>query len=206
MIRRRLPVIFVVAVLAAGAAFAVRTLIYQTIIVPMAYLWWTAGLYYRLVPQAFVWVALILIILFTAGRSLLMEIPSQVNTGLAPKAVAGPVETLSVLLHKRRRGIYYKWLIANRLGELTRELLDQREGQKSVKRFVRIIERDWNPPEEISAYLEVGLNGSFADYPRGRWMRPRSTPLDENPQDVIEYLESEMELGRNGNYQGFGIR
>ena len=108
------------------------------------------------------------------------------------------MENLAELLDKRGRGIYYKWLIANRLGKAARELLDQRAGLQGT-RFMRLSGRDWNPPQEVNAYLESGVNGSFADYPRPRWSRPHPTPLDIHPAQVVAFLESEMQLGRNGN-------
>ncbi len=199
MIRSRSLTLFTVVMLSTSAAFALRDTIYEMVIVPLAYLWWLIGLYYQLVPQLLLWVALIFLILFTAVRTLLMEIPLGKRTIAVRKAPQGPVESLSHLLDKRRRGIYYKWLIANRLGKVARELLDQREGQRVTMGFSRLTGRDWDPPKDVGAYLESGLNGSFADYPYSRWSRPQPTPLDEHPQQVVEYLESEMEIQRNGN-------
>ena len=60
------------------------------------------------------------------------------------------------MLNKAPGGIYYKWLVANRLGNLARELLDQREGRRK-RRFARLTGRDWQPPAEVSAYLESGF-------------------------------------------------
>ena len=181
-------------VLSAVLAFVLRKFIYEMVIIPLAYLWWVIGLYYRLVPQVFVWIVLIFVILFTGVRALLMEIPVQRQTKPNRKSSAGPIETLSALVQKQNRGIYYKWLIANRLGKVAREILDQREGQRLAQRFTRLAGRDWNPPNEVGAYLESGLNGSFADYPPSRWLRAQPTPLDEQPGAVVDYLESEMEI------------
>ena len=104
-----------------------------------------------------------------------------------------------MLLGKSKQGIYYKWMIAHRLGKLTREMLDQREGRPEQLGYTRLTGRDWEPSKEVTTYLEIGLNGSFADFPQPRWTRPQPTPLDLDPQNVIEYLESEMEINRNGN-------
>jgi hypothetical protein len=196
--RRR--ILFTLAGLAfsAGIAFLLRDAILETVIVPLAYLWWVIGLYYRLVPQALVWIALIFIVLLSSARAILISIPVKRKTMQKRGTAVGPIEHLSVLVEKRGRGIYYKWLIANRLGKVARELLEQRE-QHATKRFTRLTGRNWRPPAGVEAYLESGLNGSFADYPQPRWLYPQPTPLDQDPRPVVEYLEDEMEIGRHGN-------
>ena len=97
----------------------------------------------------------------------------------------------------QRGGSYYKWLVANRLGKTAREILAQRDGQPISRKFGRLNGRDWNPPRKIDDYLDNGLNGSFADYPRPRfWEKAKPTPLDADPKQVIEYLENEMKTSR----------
>jgi hypothetical protein len=117
----------------------------------------------------------------------------------------GQIETLVKWLNKSQRGgIYYKWLVANRLGKNAREILAQRDGQAVSKKFGPLGGRGWNPPQKVRDYLESGLNGSFADFPRPRlfWQTPKPTPLDEDPQKVIDYLENEMETSHDGNRKG----
>jgi hypothetical protein len=168
------------------------------VIVPLAYIWWLVTLYYHVLPQLVIWILLVYIIFYTGLRGLLMEIPVNKTIFVRRQRAKGPVETLSLLVNKNSKGVYYKWLIANRLGRVARDLLDQRDGLQSKRKFARLLGRGWNPPQDVSAYLESGVNGSFADYPRKGWGTPH-TPLDINPQHVIEYLESEMENNRNGH-------
>lgn len=191
--------IILFSILCLTAAFAFRKLIYQIVIIPLAYVWWVLTLYYHLLPQGVIWILLIFIILFTALRGLLPEIPIGRPIPLKKKKVQGPIESLSELIHKGSEGNYYKWSVANRLGRAARELLDQREGRQLKKKFTRLTGRSWLPPNEVAAYLEAGLNGTFADYPKRSWSRSPRTPLDLDPQQVIEYLESELENHRNGN-------
>jgi hypothetical protein len=198
MTLRRPLLLFLFSLVCLLAAYAMRKMIYEIVIIPLAYLWWLITLYYHIIPQAAIWIILIFVILVTAIRGLLMEIPIGKVVVIKKPKVQGPVETLSLLIHKMDRGIYYKWLIANRLGKAARELLDQREGRQLKQKFTRLTGRDWNPPDDVAAYLESGVNGSFADYPQSIW-RVSRTPLDTRPQQVIEYLESEMENNRNGH-------
>lgn len=198
MIQRKPLFIFLVSVLCLVTAYALREPIYVFVIVPLAYIWWLITLYYHVLPQVAIWIVLIYVIFYTGIRGLLMEIPAGKAVFLKRQKAKGPVESLASLVHKTGKGVYYKWLIANRLGRVARELLDQREGRQTKHKATRLSGRDWDPPQDVSAYLESGVNGSFADYPRRRWRIPR-TPLDINPQQVIEYLESEMENNRNGH-------
>jgi energy-coupling factor transporter transmembrane protein EcfT len=190
--------IFLFALLCLTVAFVFRRTIYQIVILPLAYVWWWLTLYYRLLPQAAIWILLIFIILFTTMRGLLLEIPWGWSRPLKKKKSQGPIESLAVLIQKSSEGNYYKWTIANRLGRAARELLDQREGSQGRKKIMRFSDRNWDAPQEVSAYLEAGLNGTFADYPKRSWSRAPRTPLDVDPQQVIEYLESELE-NRNGH-------
>jgi hypothetical protein len=198
--QRKTLLIFSFSLSCLIVAFVLRKWIYQAVIVPLAYIWWVLTLYYHLLPQAVIWILLIFIILFTALRGLLFEMPIGRPKYIKAKKSQGPVEALSVLIHKTSEGNYYKWNIANRLGKAARELLDQREGRQLKQKFIRLTgHRDWQPPQEVADYLEAGINGSFADYPRRTWSRSPRTPLDMDPQQAIEYLESELEKSRNGN-------
>jgi hypothetical protein len=180
-------------------AYFMRDWIHEVIIVPLAYVCWLIGLYYHFFPQVFFWALLLIFVLYMTARSLMVQAPREEFENPVRRFSHGPIEAFSAMLHKHQRGIYYKWLIANRLGRLTCELLNQREGRLAARRPGRLAGRDWNPPMTIGTYLEIGLNGSFAEYPRRGWRRDRPTPLDQDPEQVIEYLEAEMELHRNGN-------
>jgi len=119
-----------------------------------------------------------------------------------PKKIrSGPVADLATTLEKSRQGTYFKWMVAHRLGRLTRALLAQREGHRNNKRFGPLQGRDWSPPQPVAEYLEAGLSGSFADYPRRRLpsRRRAPTPLDLPPQEAVRYLESQMETQRDRN-------
>jgi hypothetical protein len=193
------------AILLAGViAFFLRDVVERTIIEPLAYLWWVLKLYYQAFPQYLLWIVLILIGVFSAASSLIPEIPTGRESKPAPIIIHGQIAALTEWLNKTKRGgIYYKWLIANRLGKDAREILAQRDGQAVSKKFGRLSGRGWAPPQEIDAYLETGLNGSFANYPQPHgWKKPHPTPLDVDPLQVIEYLENEMETSHDRNHKG----
>lgn len=176
-------------------AFALQDVIRKNIIIPLAYIWWVIGLYYRALPQAILWVGLVVIVLLMLLGSLsLRDLPTRPILRKA-KVKRGQVEELAVSLDRARGGIYIKWLVAHRLGKLARDLLVQRGDRASEKVVGRLEGRDWQPSKPVDAYLEAGLNGSFSDYPNPAWPfgRPKPTPLDLNVSDAVEFLESQME-------------
>jgi hypothetical protein len=179
-------------------AFLLRDVVERVIIMPLVYLWWLLGLYYSILPQFFLWMLLVAAATFSAVTVLMPRFSNRGVFKPEPKPAQGQIEILVEWLKKSQRGgSYYKWLVANRLGKTAREILAQREGQPASKRFGRLNGRDWNPPRKIDDYLDNGLNGSFADYPRPRfWEKSKPTPLDADPKQVIEYLEDGMKTGR----------
>ena len=194
---KRLPIIALAsAVLGAVVlAFALKDVIRDTVIIPLAYLWWVIGLYYDAFPQIILWIALIVIVLLMIFGSLNSEVVRKRQTENETKLVIGPVEGLAISVEKSRGGVYVKWQIAHRLGKLARDLLIQRGDRESAKVIGPLVGRDWHPTPSVENYLEVGLNGSFADYPNPPWPfgRPQPTPLDLDVHEAVEFLESQME-------------
>jgi hypothetical protein len=180
-------------------AFLLRDVVEQLIIVPLAYLWWLLRLYYSIIPQIVLWVILVAAVVYSAVKSLMPELRYRTAFKPAPRPAQGQIELLGGWLKKTQHGgSYYKWLVANRLGKNAREILAQRDGHAVSYKFGRLEGRGWSPPQKIGDYLETGLNGSFADFPRPRlpWQTPKPTPLDADPKQVIEYLEDEMKTPR----------
>jgi hypothetical protein len=202
--RRWLTVLLAVAVLIA--AFVLRDSIQRIIILPLAYLWWLLKLYYRAAPQVIVWALLVVAVFASMLRLVPIKNLFDRTQKKEQKLAIGSIENFAHWISKSPRGIYYKWLVANRLGKLGREILAQRDGYIGHKKFGRLEGRGWNPPQKISDYLETGLNGSFADFPQPRWplhwKPPKPTPLDLDLGQAIDYLENEMETTHNGNRKG----
>jgi uncharacterized membrane protein len=182
-------------VLALVLAIALQDVIRKTVIVPMAYLWWVLGIYYDAFPQMVLWICLVVIVLLMLFGSLGADIEHKGHGEDKTKPLRGPVEDLAISLEKAHKGIYVKWQIAHRLGKLARDLLVQRGDRVSNKAIGPLVGRDWHPAQPVEEYLEVGLNGSFADYPNPPWPfgRPRPTPLDLDVNKVVEFLEAQME-------------
>lgn len=173
-------------------AFPLRTIVYKIIVVPIAYLIWGIYLLYRLTPQVIWWILLFLLIVISLGNSLIPENYIVHKVPLKLKSPQGPVEALAMWMKKSRGGVYFKWLIANRLGKLAYQMLVQSEAHHIRSVFEPLVSAEWNPPKPVQDYLEAGLHGSFADFPQAPslWAKSTPTPLDHNIADAVQALES----------------
>jgi hypothetical protein len=110
------------------------------------------------------------------------------------KPPQGQVEGLAISIHKTKRGVYFKWIVANRLGKLAYQMLVRREGDQRRSVFAPLISVDWRPDPRLQKYLETGLHGSFSDYPDSeRFTRSTASPLDLEVREAVEFLESQLE-------------
>jgi uncharacterized membrane protein len=194
---KRIQIIVLVAALIVTLtlAFTLQDVIRETVIIPLAYLWWVLGLYYDAFPQLILWVGLVVIVLLMFFGSLSSDVVRKRHAENETKSLQGPVEGLAISLEKSRKGIYVKWQIAHRLAKLARDLLIQCGDRDNARIVGPLVGRDWRPSQPVDEYLEVGLNGSFADYPNPSWPfgRPRPTPLDLDVNEAVEFLEAQME-------------
>jgi len=166
------------------AAYVLRDAIYQTIILPLAYLLWLARFYYSAVPQVILWGGLLVILFMIIFSNLLPGSTSRPKEAKKHRFEAGQIEMLIGWLAKANKGTYFKWQIANRLGRIElglRETLERRGNFQSAN-------------DAVEKYLDAGLNTSFVDYPN---RKSGPTPLDVNPKEVVDYLEMQLENHRD---------
>jgi hypothetical protein len=195
MMRQRWLPMAGVVMIAALLAFPLRGIVNQLILVPIAYLLWLLKLLYLSMNQAIWWFAAVFVVLLILGQSLLPELKPVKKFIPFAKHERGNVETLALTLQKSKKGIYFKWLIANRLGRLAYEILLQREHGKPRSVFAPLTSEGWEATPEIQEYLEKGLHGSFAEFPNHRWgsfVAPVKTPLDQDVVEVVDFLEAKQ--------------
>jgi len=185
----------VVILLALVLAFPLRDVFQRTVVVPLAYFLWSLGLFYRSMPQLAWWILAVMIVTMMLAGSLGRG--EKFNSQETPKTIPpqGQVEGLALSIHKAaRRGVYFKWIVANRLGKLAFQMLVRREGDKSRSVFAPLVSADWKPDPRLQKYLETGLHGSFSDYPDSeRFTRTSASPLDLEIREAVEFLESQLE-------------
>ena len=193
-IQRILAVIGIIGI-ALLLAFPLRDAVFRTIVVPLSYLFWILGIAYHAVHQTIWWAVMLLVVLYLLSRSLVPKFKVAERFQLKKKPAVGPVEGLANWVKKTERGIYFKWLIANRLGKIANQILANRSTGKPRSFFDPLTGPDWNPDPPVQSYLESGLQGSFADYPQKRrfFSPPVQTPLDHDLDEIVNYLEVQVE-------------
>jgi len=199
MMWRRLLAALGILVIAVLLVFPLHEAVYQLVIIPLAYVAWLLKLLYLSVSQGIWWIAVMAVVLIFIGQSLLPEMKFGRKSFTYQKVERGSVEALASALKKREKGIYFKWLVANRLGKLAYQILLQHEHGRPRSVFAPLTSAGWDATPEIQTYLEKGLRGSFAEYPNASWgsfASPAKTPLDHDVKEVIEFLESKQVDGR----------
>ncbi len=178
-------------ILSSILAYLLRDVIYGTVIVPVAYVFWLAVYYYSFIPQLLLWVALLVILFMVGVFGFLPTGRPSHRSDQKRRLAQGPVESLAMWFVKSKKGTYFKWQIANRLGRISNQVgyLSEESGKFD------------SSDAAVNQYLEAGLTTSFVDYPRPKWPfeRPAPTVLDLDPKAAVDYLESQVEMkhGRN---------
>ena len=191
---RRWLIVIAALTLAGVLAFPLREPIYRTIVIPAAFILWNLDLLYRSLPQGAWWWVMIVLVVIMLVLSLVPRGQFRRRESAKRKSPEGQVESLAVWLKKADHGIYFKWLVANRLGKLAYQILLQRESGRPRSVFAPLVGPDWEPPRDLQAYLETGLHGSFADFPApGRFSSQQHTPLDHSVEEAVEFLEAQVD-------------
>lgn len=193
---RRLLVLIGILVISGLLAFPLREAIYRVIVVPSAFIAWNLNLWYRSLPQDIWWWIIVFLVLLILSYSLAPQVRLPQRVEAQPDPPQGQVESLALALQKAERGIYFKWLVAHRLGKLAFQMLVKREHGRPRSLLDALVGPDWQPSHELQTYLETGLHGSFADFPQvKRPGVPQKTPLDFDVGEAVEFLEAQMENG-----------
>jgi len=196
-VTRRLMLVLGLLIIAALLALLLRDIVYEVIILPVAFIGWQLGLWYRSLAQSLWWLLIVVLVLFLLGSSLLPQEKPARRKQTTSKPKRGQVEQLSVEMGRVQGGIYFKWLVANRLGKLAYQILLQRENGRPRSVFSPLVADGWEPSQDLQTYLETGLHGSFSDFPNSKrpFAAPEQTPLDYDVTKAVEFLESQVENG-----------
>lgn len=197
MKRRRMILFGIFFLVAAGMAYYLQDIVRSVLFVPLSYLLWGFNILYQSIAQLVYWILLVIGVSLMAFGSLYGRDRARELVEEEKKPPKGPLEATARQILRTDQGVYYKWLIANRMGKLARAILQVRNGQVETSSGA-LNGWDWNPPDDVATYLVSGLTRTFADFPRRRWFsRLQETPFDIDLDQVVAYLESQMENQRD---------
>lgn len=193
---RRLLIVIGLVLITGLSAYLLRGAIYRLIVIPSAFIAWNLNIWYRSLSQDIWWWIIVVLVLFILSYSLTPQIRLPQREEAKADPPQGQVESLALALQKAERGIYFKWLVANRLGKLAYQMLIQREHGRPRSLLAPLVGPDWQPTQELQTYLETGLHGSFTDFPQEKRLGPPpKTPLDLDVREAVEFLEARMHNG-----------
>ena len=184
-----------IVIIAALMAFPLRDTIYETVVVPLAFVTWELGLLYHSLSQAIWWWLVVGLVVFMLVSSLLSYLQPRRKEKERSRLKRGPVEDLAIWMGRAQGGVYFKWLIANRLGKLAYQMLLHRESGRPRSVFAPLIGADWQPSKELQNYLEIGMHGSLSEFsaPNCFFSAQPKTPMDYEIIHAIEFLEMQVE-------------
>lgn len=170
----------------AFGALLFRVQVTETILQIWTYVVGSVTILGQVIPQQILWFFLLLILLHVAVGSMYgKDIPDR-TTSARPRPIQGPVERLAGAIDHRQRGTYFNWQIANLLGRIERHL---RESASPVTS-----NRLPPPDPQIRAYLDAGLQTTYADHPTPGWFRWNDSVFDVPLEQVVDYIEENMEI------------
>lgn len=176
-----------VLILVAGIFFSFRASVAETVVRFFLYMVWSLDVFGRIIPEQGLWVGLLILLLYVAVGSFYGKSSKGEKSRMDTSLVKGQVEAMSEWVEGRHRGVYFKWQIASLLGGIHQAIQKHRADGGSEP-----------PNEEVQAYLDAGINSSYADYPSpDLFEKARPTPFDIELEQVVKYLEEQMEMNHD---------
>jgi hypothetical protein len=161
------------------------------LLVPLYYLYWISRRLVEAIPQAAIWAVFLFVALLLATGSLVRRpATAKIPRRTAPSR-QGRIEGWAKLLGQADQEIYYKWQLAQEMQELTLDALAHQERLPVQTLRHRLNRGQLDLPPEIEAYLQASLTSfsHFAGHKR------QSSPLNLNPERVVQFLEEKLDHG-----------
>lgn len=184
----------------AGLGLALQGVARDSLIMPVLFLAWLLGLFFRSVPGWVWWAWFLVLALVFAARSLRTHMKREPTEPLPRGPAQGAIQVWAGRLRAAEHGGYFRWRLAHDLAELSLQLLSYRKrGDLSRGERSEAIELLAAPPP-IAAYLRMGLAAPpwQAQDLRARLARlwqheTEDAPLLLDPTTVVQFLEGQLE-------------
>jgi len=174
-------------ILVAILLYPVRRAVAGAVMSFASYLVWTVNVMGVVIPQQILWAFLLILILYIAVGSFYLKRYREEKSPEDQSPVVGAVEAMAGYSEERHRGIYFKWQIAHLLGKIQQTI--QQNASRGTSSRIPL------PSDRVQAFLDAGVNTSYVDYaPDGFSLKNISTPFDIELEQVVDYLEEQMEI------------
>ena len=200
--------LMVALLLAIPLMIALRDVVRDVVIYPLARLFWLARLVFQSIPPVFIWGYFLLIVLRIVVRGI-RKTPRRTSVSKAERTSRSRRVGMWVRrIQLTSRGDYSLWRMAHQLGDLAVEIMAS-DAHMDVEESRRRLQRgDWDAPDEIRAYFRKATQPVL--FPRQppflvrwwRWLtgRPREKPqsLDVEFSTVVAFLEDWAGINESG--------
>jgi hypothetical protein len=183
-------VLWAAAIAVIGIASLLLSRIVRDFVLPaiLKFLWTLKG-YYNSFHQVDIWGIAIAIIIVSAGFALRIGTFRLGGRREQVDRFPGEVEQLSFWIRRAKRGIYPRWYLARTLADLSLELL---RGQgANAERGEQLNGPEWNPPQDVQAYLEKALHSTPVTF--ASQLESAHVSSDPEAESIVKYLESYAE-------------
>jgi hypothetical protein len=199
--RRPLLVISLILLISIPLALVLHEFTREVFLSLLIRISWYVRQYMDILPQPILWVMFIAIAIVIAARSLLKRKSTPVVTSEVTRLRMGRVHNLMQAINRTSEGLYFKWRLAQHLLGLTVNTLAHQERTTSNLVRERLKSGGLDAPSEIEAYLLAGLTPVLST-PANLLTRLRQailpthriSPLDLDPEKVIQFLEDQLEI------------
>lgn len=198
---QRWPILLLALLLALPLMVALRDVVRDTIVYPLARFFWLARLVFMSIPPVFIWGYFLLIALRIALHSL-RSAPKQARISKPePSHRQSRVAQWARRIRLTSRGDYSLWRLAHYLGTLAVDVVaaDERIDISESRR--RMQQGEWEAPEEVRDYFRAATHpapferhGCFFTRIWRRFLRRRPPPasLDVDLHSVVTFLEGRL--------------
>jgi hypothetical protein len=167
-----------------------RKMVVGTIVRVAAYIVWSVNTTGQVIPQQILWIFLLLLIMYIAVGSFYGKRSEGGSARINASPLVGPVEMRTKWIEEGYRGTYFKWQIANLLGKVHQSIQESASRGTSGPMPPKV-------PPQVQAYLDAGVNTTYADYSSpGLFQKTEPTPLDIPLEQVVAYLEEQLEINQ----------
>jgi hypothetical protein len=199
--RRRLILLGLIILISIPLVATLRSFTRDYVMALIPRLLWIVRLFISSIPQLFFWFLFLSISLFIAGRSLIKHRRPAPTSSTSITPLAGRVQALMHAIDRTSQGVYFKWRLAQHLLGLTLETMAYRERVSPDEMRQRLKSGTLIMPPTIKGYLQTGLTPVYTA-PAGLFSRIKQrlrqgviiSPLDLNPETIIQFLEDQLEI------------
>ena len=194
----RLALASLVLLLLGLLALIISGAVREVIVIPLLLLLWLARLIYESIPQVALWGVFLAIAALVAWRSLAAPRAAIPDPPIAPLHRA-PVANWTGMFRRAANDRYARWLLAQRLGQLTLELLASQEQRATRGVWQYLHDESRDIPPAVRAYLQAGMRLYRPAppfwrrwWPWGANLEARADPLDLDPAEVVRFLDERV--------------